>query len=52
MISRKLIEIMLMKHGIGYDSIKQMTEKEVMEYVVIIQELDMIEAEKMESMRR
>ena len=52
MISRKLVEIMLMKHGISYDSIKQMTEHEVMEYMTIIQEIDRIEAEKMESMRR
>ena len=47
-----MIEINLMKHGISYDSIKQMAEKEVMEYFMILQELDKLEAEKMESMRR
>jgi len=52
MVTRKLIEVSLMKHGISFDSICQMTEQEVMEYSTILQEIDRLEAEKMESMRR
>jgi len=47
-----MIEINLMKHGISYDSIKQMTEQEVMEYFMILQEIDKLEAEKLEAARR
>ena len=40
-----------MKHGISMDSIKQMTEKEVIEYSIILQQIDELEAEKMSNIK-
>jgi hypothetical protein len=53
LISRKVIEVYLLKKGISYDSIKSMTENDVLEYQAILQEIDKIEQDNMEkSMKR
>jgi hypothetical protein len=48
LLSRKLVDVYLMKRGISYNSINQMCERDVMEYYFILQEMDKIEMESME----
>jgi len=52
LISRKVIEVMLMKSGISLSTIKEMTEKEVLEYTAILGIMSELEVEKMEQSRR
>jgi hypothetical protein len=52
LISRKIIEVILMKSGISLSTIKEMSEIEVMEYTTILGAMNEIEVEKMEQSRR
>ncbi len=52
LLSRKISEVFLMKNGIQLSSIKEMTEKEVMEYLLILGVFNEIEAEKLDALKR
>jgi hypothetical protein len=44
-----VLEVYLLRHNIGLESIKSMTENEVLEYSNILGVLDEIESEKMKN---
>jgi hypothetical protein len=47
-VSRKIIDAYLLKHGVSMESIKQMSDREVGEYLSIFNVLDEMESEQMQ----
>ena len=50
-IYRKYIEFSLMKNGVSYTDIKNMSEKEVMEFFTIMIECGLYEQERIEMIK-
>jgi hypothetical protein len=48
LILRRASEVYVLKHGVTLDSIKQMSEDEMMEYIIILGAFDEIEKDHME----
>ena len=49
LILRRASEVYVLKHGINLESIKQMSEDEMMEYIIILGAFDEVERDRMES---